>query len=66
MAEKAAKGGKKLVNRGKRHLQNVRTFMSVQKRREKHARNHGVAAESLGARRWTTPPTSKASNKMMA
>lgn len=43
----------------KRHAQNVRTFTSVQKRRQKHAETHGVTIESLGAKRWTTAPKSK-------
>lgn len=65
MAEKAAKGGKRLVNRGKRHLQNLRTFESVQKRRAKHAANHGMKVEDLGATHWITKPVSKATGKIV-
>jgi hypothetical protein len=43
----------------RRHAQNVRTFASVQKRRQKHAASHGITVESLGAVRWTTAPKSK-------
>jgi len=59
MAEKS-KTKKRLTNPAKRHRQNVRTFLRVQKRRQKHAQNHGVTVESLGATRWTTVPSSKA------
>lgn len=63
MAEQKPKGGKRLVNRAKRHLQNIRTFLSVQKRRAKHAKAHGIPVSAIFAKRWTEPPTSKASGK---
>jgi hypothetical protein len=47
----------------RRHRQNMRTFASVQKRREIHAKNHGVTIETLGARRWISQPQSKSSSK---
>jgi len=43
----------------RRHAQNVRTYASVQRRRQKHAEAHGITVESLGAKRWTTAPKSK-------
>ena len=46
-------------NKARRSVQNQRTFRNIQKRRAKHAKSHGVTVESLGARRWTTVPTSK-------
>lgn len=43
----------------RRHAQNLRTFASVQKRRKKHADNHGVTVESLGAKTWVDAPKAK-------
>lgn len=43
----------------RRHAQNMRTYASVQRRRQKHANSHGIKVEDLGAKRWTTPPKSK-------
>lgn len=40
MADKPGKGGKRLVNRAKRHRQNMRTYERVQKRRKVHDDNH--------------------------
>ena len=65
MSDTAAKGGKRLVNRGKRHLQTMRTFLSVSKRRAKHAKSHGITVEELGARRWTEAPRSKLAGKLV-
>jgi len=43
----------------RRHAQNLRTYASIQKRRAIHAKNHGITIESLGAKRWITPPQSQ-------
>lgn len=66
MAEKVAKGGKRRTNPQKRHLQNVRTFNHVQKRRAKHAAAHGLKPEQISARRWVASPISKASGAPLA
>lgn len=45
--------------KGKRNVQNQRTFQNVQRRRKIHADNHGMEIAALGATRWTTKPTAK-------
>ena len=45
--------------KGKRNVQNQRTFQNVQTRRKRHADNHGITVADLGATRWTIKPTSK-------
>jgi hypothetical protein len=50
---------KSRVNPAKRHAQNVRTFMNVQKRRKKHALAHGMSPSDIKAKTWVSEPTSK-------
>ena len=47
--------------RAKRNIQNQRTFDRIQKRRAKHAKSHSLRIEDLGAKRFVTRPTAKAS-----
>lgn len=59
-----AKGRRKAASKGKRNIQNQRTYINIQKRRAKHAKNHRfesveVFEKFIGARRWTTKPTAK-------
>jgi hypothetical protein len=45
--------------KAKRNIQNQRTFENIQKRRLKHAKNHGMKIDDLGATYFVTRPTSK-------
>ena len=50
---------KSRVSQAKRFAQNVRTFLSVQKRRKKHAESHGMNLSDIKAKTWMSEPTSK-------
>jgi hypothetical protein len=58
-----AKGRRKAAHKGKRNVQNQRTYNNVTERRAAHAKSHGMTLEELvrkqGIRRWVAKPTSK-------
>jgi hypothetical protein len=70
MAEKTSKTKKRITNPAKRHRQNMRTYLRVQRARVKHAKNHRFNSvmemeEAMGIKRWTKIPTSKAQSGLM-
>ena len=63
-----AKGRRRARHAGKRNTQNQRTYNNVTKRRQKHAKAHGMTLESFlqlfNVRSWLTRPTKE--SKMLS
>ena len=58
-----AKARRKVAHKGKRTVQNKRTYQNILNRRTAHAKAHGMTLEKFmevnRPRRWASPPVSK-------